>query len=62
MRTVPVAVGGGLTFEQVSAGVQHTCAVTPDDRGYCWGSNAIGQVGVIPAGQYPLPVQVVGPM
>ena len=57
-RLTPVLVGNGLLLAQVSAGVQHTCGVTPDDRAYCWGSNGSGQLGVIPAGQYPSPVQV----
>jgi hypothetical protein len=27
-----------LAFYQVSAGWEHTCGVTTDSRGYCWGS------------------------
>ena len=41
----PVAVIGGLTFRQVSAGYWHTCGVTTDDRVFCWGWNRYGQVG-----------------
>ena len=44
-RTRPVAVVGGLTFRQVSAGYWHTCGVTTDDRVFCWGHNGFGQVG-----------------
>ena len=32
-------------FRQVSAGTQHTCGVTSDDRAYCWGRNDFGQLG-----------------
>jgi alpha-tubulin suppressor-like RCC1 family protein len=30
---------------QISAGYGHTCAVTKDDRAYCWGYNGDGQLG-----------------
>jgi alpha-tubulin suppressor-like RCC1 family protein len=41
----PTPVAGGLVFRQLSAGGQHTCGVTTDDRVYCWGSNEAGQLG-----------------
>jgi alpha-tubulin suppressor-like RCC1 family protein len=34
-----------LAFSQVSAGNAHTCGVTTDNRAYCWGNNARGQLG-----------------
>jgi alpha-tubulin suppressor-like RCC1 family protein len=34
-----------LAFYQVSAGWEHTCGVTTDNRGYCWGSNSQGDLG-----------------
>jgi len=37
-----------LAFTQVSAGGSHTCGVTADNRGYCWGDNDYyghGQLG-----------------
>lgn len=48
--SVPVAVytGGvlsGKTATSVVAGIRHTCALTSDNKVYCWGYNANGQVG-----------------
>jgi alpha-tubulin suppressor-like RCC1 family protein len=43
--TRPVAVLGGLRFRHVSAGYEHTCGVTTDNRVYCWGLNYFGQLG-----------------
>jgi alpha-tubulin suppressor-like RCC1 family protein len=47
----PVAVvgpGGGaaLAFTSLSAGGGHTCARTAAAQIYCWGENALGQLGV----------------
>jgi Regulator of Chromosome Condensation (RCC1) repeat protein len=44
--TEPTPVVGGLTFRSISAGSSHTCAVTQDDRAYCWGSDLGGSLGV----------------
>jgi hypothetical protein len=41
----PVAVLGGLRFRHVSAGGHSTCGITTDDKAYCWGYNANGQLG-----------------
>ena len=29
----------------VSAGLSHSCGVTPSGAAYCWGSNAYGELG-----------------
>jgi alpha-tubulin suppressor-like RCC1 family protein len=39
------AAAVALSFAQVSSGNAHTCGVTSDNRGYCWGSNSQGQLG-----------------
>ena len=51
-RTTPVPVSGGLTFSAVSAAPGerfdvggHTCGITSEGAGYCWGMNAFGQLG-----------------
>ncbi len=41
----PVAVDGTQQFATVTAGGLHTCALLTDGTAYCWGHNALGQVG-----------------
>jgi hypothetical protein len=40
-----VAVVGGVSFAQVSAGYYQTCGVTSAGVAYCWGLNRAGQLG-----------------
>jgi alpha-tubulin suppressor-like RCC1 family protein/uncharacterized protein YjdB/pimeloyl-ACP methyl ester carboxylesterase len=42
---VPLLVSGGLSFKRISAGTDHTCAITVSGVAYCWGSNSDGQLG-----------------
>jgi len=49
-RLTPVRVAGGLRFRQVSASTNaftlpQTCGTTTGDVAYCWGGNALGQIG-----------------
>jgi alpha-tubulin suppressor-like RCC1 family protein len=51
--------GDPLQYSQVSAGGNHTCAVTLDGRAYCWGINFLGQLGDGTSGNtrnWPTPV------
>jgi alpha-tubulin suppressor-like RCC1 family protein len=45
--SVPVAVAGNLSFDQLVAGgfIGHTCALIDSGAAYCWGENEKGQVG-----------------
>jgi alpha-tubulin suppressor-like RCC1 family protein len=60
-KNTPVAVAGGLTFVQISAGGSHTCAVTAAGVAYCWGANTAGQLGTGAADSFALtPQRVTG--
>ena len=38
-------VAVGWTVAQVSAGIDHSCAMSLDGKGRCWGRNDTGQLG-----------------
>ena len=42
------APAAALTFVQVSAGIDHACGVTSDGKGWCWGGNQFGELGIPP--------------
>jgi alpha-tubulin suppressor-like RCC1 family protein len=44
-RLQPSRVARTRQFLQIDAGTYHTCAVTTDDRAFCWGNGRAGQVG-----------------
>ncbi len=60
----PVAVAGGLTFSEIAAGNEHTCAIATGGDAYCWGWNAAGELGTGTSGGLndytPAPVLVTG--
>jgi uncharacterized protein YjdB/alpha-tubulin suppressor-like RCC1 family protein len=41
----PLPVAGGLTFRSITAGSDHACGVTFDNRALCWGNNDWRQLG-----------------
>ena len=47
-----VATTTPLSFTHVSAGATHTCGVTTESKGYCWGWGGLGELG---AGTIPTP-------
>lgn len=56
----PVAVVGGLTFENLSAKFNHTCGITTGGIAYCWGYNQNGQLGDGTETSRSSPVAVAG--
>jgi alpha-tubulin suppressor-like RCC1 family protein len=50
VSTADTLAGPFLTFRQMSVGKNHTCGVSIARDIYCWGANAIGQIGGIAAG------------
>jgi alpha-tubulin suppressor-like RCC1 family protein len=59
-RLTPTAVAGGRRFRLLRVGYEHSCAVTPFDVTYCWGSNLDGQLGDGTTTDRLKPVRVVG--
>jgi alpha-tubulin suppressor-like RCC1 family protein len=64
VRKAPVLVAGSLRFRMVSAGGAgdrgHSCGVTFDERGVCWGYGGAGELGDGTTGQRRLPRLVLG--
>jgi alpha-tubulin suppressor-like RCC1 family protein len=58
--TRPVPVHGGLVFQSITAGGEHTCGLTTGGRAYCWGGNTRGQLGTGNTGFADTPVPVQG--
>ncbi|HET7424188.1 MAG TPA: hypothetical protein VFJ92_11525 [Gemmatimonadales bacterium] len=56
----PTRVAGGLSFAQISAGTEHTCAVTTDQKAYCWGANFFGRLGTGGTASTTTPAPVAG--
>src|SRR5262249_8569022 len=57
---IPIQVAGGLTFVAISAGKEHTCALTVIGAAYCWGQGNRGQLGNGSMSQSLVPTLVLG--
>jgi alpha-tubulin suppressor-like RCC1 family protein/uncharacterized protein YjdB len=60
--TTPQPVSQGLTVTAITAGGDHSCALTIDGSAYCWGSNASGELGNGSQTLSDAPVLVAGAM
>lgn len=57
--TAPTRVASSTRFRRISAGGDHTCALSVDLRLHCWGDNEFGQVGDPAVRRAAQPVPVV---
>jgi alpha-tubulin suppressor-like RCC1 family protein len=57
---VPAAVSGIDDVAQISLGGSHSCARTQSGAAYCWGGNALGQLGDGTQSGHDKPAQVAG--
>jgi alpha-tubulin suppressor-like RCC1 family protein len=55
---IPAQVAGGHVFTSISAGGSHTCAATPQNEIYCWGTGSSGQLGIGSLVSQLVPVKV----
>lgn len=59
---VVTVVAAGVEWVDISAGAHHTCAISTEQLGYCWGPGTDGQLGT---GDQPasmaVPAAIVGP-
>jgi hypothetical protein len=53
--SVPLLVSGGMGFQSISAGGDHTCGIEVGGGLVCWGANDLGQVGDLPDLSVPTP-------
>ncbi len=54
----PVQVGTGTDWATLTAGGTHTCGTQTDGTAWCWGPNAVGQLGDGTSTRRPSPAQV----
>ncbi|UOG67010.1 hypothetical protein LRM49_02975 [Candidatus Nanosynbacter sp. HMT-352] len=60
---IPVAVQmpAGVSFQSITVGYYHTCALTNEGKAYCWGWNGQGQLGNNSTTNSRIPVAVQMP-
>ena len=58
---VGLTAAGNKTLQSITAGNEHTCAITNEGKAYCWGWNANGQLGNNSTAGSRIPVAVQMP-
>jgi alpha-tubulin suppressor-like RCC1 family protein len=58
LSMVPLPVSGGHRFKAISAGGDHSCAVTFGGQAWCWGLAQVGQLGTVTKFNSTVPVKV----
>jgi len=48
-QPVRVVIDESISFQTLALGEKHSCGLTTDEKVFCWGSNASGQLGQEPA-------------
>lgn len=61
VRSSPVPVATGISFEQLTSGGYHACGLTAAGEAYCWGNNSYGQLGDSTTTPSGVPVKVASP-
>jgi alpha-tubulin suppressor-like RCC1 family protein len=61
-QLIPVKVSGSVVFDttSITSGLNHSCALTTAGAAYCWGSDAVGQLGAGGVGNQSTPTAVSG--
>lgn len=60
ISAMPLAVSGGLTFQGIAVGGDHTCGIATGGAAYCWGSNISGALGTGDSVASAAPRAVIG--
>jgi uncharacterized protein YjdB len=59
-KDVPSLIQGGHDFQQIEAGLFHTCGLDTTGQVYCWGANGAGHLGSGASAPSAVPVAVSG--
>jgi alpha-tubulin suppressor-like RCC1 family protein len=58
--TFPLAVTGGLDFQEIATGGAHTCGLSNTGAAYCWGDDLDGELGNGSTTNSSVPIAVAG--
>ena len=61
LTPVAVQMPAGVSFQSIAAGITHTCALTTQNKAYCWGQGDGGRLGNNSTASSRIPVAVQMP-